>query len=88
MTGVSVQHDEAAHRFFAEVDGRKVTMDYGILADGRADFRSTFTPPELRGRGLAAAVVDTALAWARERKLEIVPSCWYVKKRMEEENAA
>jgi predicted GNAT family acetyltransferase len=49
------------------------------------DFRGTFTPPELRGRGLAAEVVGAALAWAREGGKRVIPTCWYVRRHLERE---
>jgi len=80
-----VRHDEPGRRFVVDVDGHEVTMSYGMLDAGRVDFRSTFTPPELRGRGLARVVVAEALAWARGRGLEVIPSCWYVREYLEKE---
>lgn len=85
---VDVRHDPERERFFAEMDGEEVYLQYASLDDGRVDFRSTFTPPALRGRGLAAAVVAEALAWARAGGKDVVPSCGYVKRYLEKESAA
>ena len=41
-------------------------------------FFHTLTPPELRGRGLAATVVQAALEYARAERLKVIPLCWYV----------
>ncbi len=88
MSEGTVQHDEERGRFFVEVDGEEAYLQYGELEDGGVDFRSTFTPPALRGRGLAAVVVREALKWARSHGKTVVPSCWYVKQYLEKENAA
>lgn len=44
------------------------------------DLYSTYTPPQLRGKGLAAEVVKAALEYAKEKKIKVIPSCWYVRK--------
>ena len=38
----------------------------------------TFTPPELRGRGIAKELVRALIADAREEGFRIVPACSYV----------
>ena len=39
---------------------------------------STFTPPESRGQGLAARLVEAVVADARKHGFKIVPQCPYV----------
>jgi len=80
-----VIHDEAAHRFRAEVEGEQVVLDYSLGEDGTVDFHHTFTPPPLRGRGLAAVVVDAGLAWARVEGKQVTASCWYVRDHLAKE---
>jgi hypothetical protein len=80
-----VTHDEQARRFVAAVDGHEVFTKYRHVDEGTVDFVSTFTPPELRGRGLARVVVDAGLAWARAEGKDVRASCWYVAKVLEEE---
>ncbi|HEY8933211.1 MAG TPA: GNAT family N-acetyltransferase [Rariglobus sp.] len=74
---VTVRHDEASHRFVAEIDGHLAHTDYEIESD-RMVFTHTFVPPELRGRGVAEQLVRRALAHARARNLRVVPVCSYV----------
>ncbi len=38
----------------------------------------TFTPPALRGRGIAKELVEALIADAREEGFRIVPACSYV----------
>lgn len=80
---LDVVHDEAAHRFRATVDGQDVVLDYVPGADGSVDFHHTFTPPALRGRGLAAEVVEAGLAWAESHGKTVHASCWYVREYLE-----
>lgn len=79
-----VQHNDAAQRFEALVDERLSVADYRLDADGRSvTFTHTGVPPEQRGRGIAAALIAAALAWARERGLKVVPACSYVARYMQ-----
>ncbi len=74
---VTIRHDEASSRFFAEIDGHLAHADYAL--DGaRMTFTHTFVPPELRGRGIAGQLVRPALAHARANNLRVVPACSYV----------
>ena len=44
----------------------------------------TFTPPELRGRGIAGELVDALVADARQHDFRIVPQCPYVADKFAE----
>jgi predicted GNAT family acetyltransferase len=46
-------------------------------------FTHTVVPPELRGRGIAEALVRAALADARAAGRKVVPACSYVARFME-----
>jgi len=74
---VEVTHDEAATRFEARVDGHLAVCEYRIV-NGMAVFVHTEVPRALQGRGIAAALVGTALQWARGRGLRVRPACSYV----------
>lgn len=39
----------------------------------------TFVHPALEGRGIAAQLVEPALAWARAEGLKVDPVCSYVR---------
>lgn len=43
---------------------------------------STFTPPEFRGRGIAASLMEAALRFAEEMGYKVVPVCDYAKHYM------
>jgi predicted GNAT family acetyltransferase len=81
-----VEHDRAGQRFVVRVDGEETYVKYRE-SEGVVDFVSTFTPPALRGRGLARRVVDAGLAWARGEGKGVRGSCWYVDKVLSEEGA-
>ncbi len=51
----------------AEIDGRPVAVGQSSIDDGLAMIGSIATAEDLRGRGIATAVVGALLAWAWER---------------------
>ena len=57
---VTVNHNVAAHTYESSADGHRAVCDYE-LTDGKMVFTHTFVPPELRGRGIAEALVATAI---------------------------
>lgn len=48
------------------------------LTGKTAVFDHTYVPDELRGQGIAAIIVKTALQEARKQGWEVVPACSYI----------
>lgn len=67
----TVVHNAARQRFELDVDGQTAFTEYR-LSSGAMTFFHTLTPPALRGRGLAARVVQAALEYARAERLKVV----------------
>lgn len=78
-----VVHDVERRRFRLEVDGHEAYLAYRREAPDRVNFAHTFTPPELRGRGIASVVVKRGLEWARESGTSIKAGCPYVSSYLE-----
>ena len=74
---VQITHNASARCYEAVVDGHLSVCEYE-LAEGRMIFTHTVVPPELRGRGMAEALVRAALADARAAGRQVVPQCSYV----------
>lgn len=74
---ITVRHNTAEHRFEAEVEGQFSVAEYS-QREGEITFTHTYTPAPLRGRGIAEKLVRTALDYAREQRLRVVPACSYV----------
>ena len=74
---VVVTHNQNEQRFEATVDGHLCVAEYD-LDDGEMTFTHTYVPPELRGRGIAEKLVRTALDYARQESLRVIPACSYV----------
>ena len=78
-----IVHEEGRQRFTLDRDGQPSYLVYRRLDASTVDFVHTYTPPALRGRGIAARIVKHALAWAESEGLKVVPSCWFVAEYIE-----
>lgn len=81
MTDLNIHHDTAAGQFTAEVDGHRCEADYQ-LRNGVMHLVHTAVPRALQGRGIAAALVQEALAEARRQGWRVRPVCSYVQTYM------
>lgn len=82
---ISVEHDKEQHQFFSIVEGKKALLDYTALPDGKTlDYTHTFTPPALRGRGIAGQIVKFALDYARAHHYKVIPTCPFVRSYIED----
>ena len=80
-----IRHDRAKGRFWTIVDDRESYLLYAPAGEHALDFKSTFVDPALRGRGVGAALVQEAVSYARAHQLEIIPTCWFVKRWLDRE---
>ena len=75
------REDETSHGAYrADVPGsdRQAVLTWAARGPLRiADH--TWVPPEARGKGIAAALVEALVADARELDFKIVPQCSYVE---------
>ena len=73
-----VRHDKENQQFITTIEGRDVYLRYSMLDSDRISFDFTYTPPDLRGNGLAAIVVREGFKYAEENNLKVIPSCPYI----------
>ena len=78
---MSAVHNESASRFEMPFEGHLCVAQYRLI-DGVMWLTHTEVPPPLRGRGLAAHVVQAALDYARAHGLKVRPACSYVHSYM------
>jgi predicted GNAT family acetyltransferase len=76
---IEVRRDDARHRYYAILDGREAHIRFRPAGVGTLDFQHTEVPAELRGQGVAAALVRQALDDVRARGERIIATCPYVK---------
>lgn len=79
---IDVQHNAAASRFEASVDGQLSTTMYRVYGKVMM-LTHTGVPHSLRGRGIAAALVRAALDHARAHGLKVRPDCSYAEAYMQ-----
>jgi hypothetical protein len=77
-TELRIRHDREHQRFVARIDGHEARLSYERQGDAVLDFTSTWTPPELRGRGIGGRLVEAGLGHAIDQGLRVIPSCPFV----------
>lgn len=75
---MSVKDNPGKSRYELEAEGEIAFATYQHNGD-TLTITHTFTPPALRGKGVAAALVAGLLDDARARGLRIAPMCSYVE---------
>lgn len=80
--GIAVTHNEAEHRFEAAVGGQVAVLTYKETPHSLV-LLHTEVPKQLGGRGIGGQLASTALAYARQAGLRVVPKCPFVLKYME-----
>ncbi len=75
---MQVEHDSEARRFEVKLPAGTAVLSYAPRGDKVLELFSTYVPLESRGKGVAAALVEAALAYARAGGYRVIPSCWYV----------
>lgn len=78
MSDHEVLHQIEQRRFVILADGAEAFLEYRMLAPDVIDFVHTYTPAPLRGRGLAARLVQAGVDYARAQGWRVIGSCSYV----------
>ena len=76
---MKVQHDAQHSRFVVPLSTGEAELVYALAGDDAIDLLHTEVPPRDRNQGIADSMVRTALAYAREHGLRVIPSCPYVR---------
>jgi len=64
--------------FYLEENGKKMgEMVVGVSGTALTVYH-TEVDPELEGQGFAKQLLDTMVAYAREKKIQVIPLCEYV----------
>lgn len=75
---LKITHDQNNHKFITKIDDRDCYLNYNLPRKNIIDFYFTYVPGELRGKGIAAKLVEEGLKYAEKNKLQVIPSCSYV----------
>ncbi|HUH96374.1 MAG TPA: GNAT family N-acetyltransferase [Anaerolineales bacterium] len=74
---LEVLHNRAERRFEIWLDGTLCELDYHLQANTMI-IHHTGVPAPLEGRGIAGRLTRTALEYAAENALRVIPLCSYV----------
>jgi predicted GNAT family acetyltransferase len=80
MNAMDVVNDRERHRFRVRLPEGEGELIYAAIAPRTLELVHTEVASSLRGRGVGDALVETALAYAREHGLKIVATCPYVQR--------
>jgi uncharacterized protein len=76
---LTAQHDSENSRFVIPLEQGEAELVYQLIGNAAIDLKHTEVPRSAQGHGFAEALVRTALDYARENRLRVIPSCPYVK---------
>lgn len=79
---MNIQHQQDQQQFTAQLNEHIAKITYRFVDDKTVDFNHTFVPDVFRGQGVAAELVNTAIAWADENNLAVQATCGYVQARL------
>lgn len=74
----NIVHNTEQSRFEVEIDGSLAVLLY-VRRSGKIIYTSTRVPRHQEGGGVGSALAKTALEYARENELTVVPSCSFVR---------
>lgn len=74
---LEIRNNEVDYRFECYVDGLLSEVVYTKINENEVLITGTHVPKELEGRGIAAALTQFALEYAREHKWVVTPICSY-----------
>ena len=85
-----IRDNAERHRFEADLgDGSIAIAEYNLLT-GKILFSHTEVPSQHEGRGIGSALIRAGLKSARDRHLQVIPTCpffaAYIKKHAEEQD--
>lgn len=77
---IEIGHEPERARFaaYSRESQTAAVLRYRAVTDRTLDYYSTFTPVELRGRGIAGRLVAYALDYALTNDLGVIPTCPFV----------
>ncbi|MGO3891812.1 MAG: GNAT family N-acetyltransferase [Paenalcaligenes sp.] len=72
----NVTHNTAENRFEILEESYLCTLEY-LLQDNTLAITHTVVPRAVGGKGIAGELVKTALNYARDHQLRVIPQCSY-----------
>jgi predicted GNAT family acetyltransferase len=76
--GFEVRHTLEGRKFYVEKEDQIASLRYCLPEENVIELQFTYVPPILREQGIAKRIIQTALEYARDHKLKVIPSCRFV----------
>lgn len=76
---INVEHDRRGGRFRVITDDHESFLDYREIDEDTLELYHTYVTTSLRSQGIAAKIVETALVYAQDNRLKVLPTCSYVR---------
>lgn len=74
-----IEHDVEDQKFYSRIDGAEAYLQYILINGKTMNMIKTYVPNNLRGKGIAAKIVEAGLKYAAEKNYKIIPTCSYVE---------
>ncbi|HEY4320650.1 MAG TPA: GNAT family N-acetyltransferase [Gemmatimonadales bacterium] len=74
-----VEHDASRHRFFVALPEGEGELVYTVVAPHLLDLQHTGVDPAVQHHGVADALAQAALEFARREDDRVIPTCPYVR---------
>jgi predicted GNAT family acetyltransferase len=75
---IELKNNEAIHNFELFVNGHRAFIDYKTK-DNKIYLVHTEVPAELKGMGVAEALVEKTFNYIEQHQLKMVPLCSYIR---------
>ena len=72
---IVIRDNPEKHRFETDLADGSIAIAESKLLDSKVVFTHTEVPSAHEGQGVGSALIRFALAWARERGLQVIPIC-------------
>ena len=75
---MNIEHDQKKKRFQTDLDGESAYIEYDDSSQGALDLQHTIVPEAHEGKGIASALAKHAFDYARQNKLNVIPTCPFI----------
>ena len=81
---IKVDFNDISGSFFIKNEGKKIAeMTFSFQGKEKISIDHTIVKPAFEGKGIGNKLVEKAVAFAREKKLTIIPNCTFAKQVLE-----
>jgi len=77
-SGIQVDRNEGEEQFEASVEGDKAVLTYAEQ-NGKLYLLHTQVPDAMEGHGIGSALVKSAMEYARQKEVKVVPFCPFAR---------